>query len=101
MRLCVMASEFPVRSQTFVMHHVTGMLDRDLDVQIIGHKGDEAAWQSLGAYEPQLKNASGIPRFRSSSLRDCKASYVYRIMAMLIGLAISRASMCFDSARKP
>ncbi len=55
MRLCVMASEFPVRSQTFVMHHVTGMLDRDLDVQIIGHKGDEAAWQSLGAYEPQLR----------------------------------------------
>lgn len=55
MRVCVMASEFPVRSQTFVMHHVTGMLDRDLDVQVLGHKGEEAAWLSLGVYEESLR----------------------------------------------
>ncbi len=56
MRLCVMASEFPVRSQTFVMHHVTGMLDRRMDVQVIGHQGEEAAWQSLGDYAATLRD---------------------------------------------
>lgn len=56
MRVCVMASMFPMTSQTFVMQHVTGLLDNNIDVHVLAHRGMDAAWKSLGAYQEALKS---------------------------------------------
>lgn len=56
MRVCVMPSMFPMTSQTFVMQHVTGLLDNDLDVNVLAHRGMDAAWESLGSYQEPLKS---------------------------------------------
>lgn len=50
-----MASMFPMTSQTFVMQHVTGLLDNDIDVHVLAHRGMDAAWESLGSYQQALK----------------------------------------------
>lgn len=51
-----MSSMFPMTSQTFVMQHVTGLLDNDYDVNVLAHRGMEAAWESLGYYQEPLKS---------------------------------------------
>ncbi|RBI65889.1 colanic acid biosynthesis glycosyltransferase WcaL [Vreelandella sulfidaeris] len=56
MRVCVMPSMFPVTSQTFVMQHVTGLLDNDIDVNVLAHRGVDTAWESLGSYQEPLKS---------------------------------------------
>lgn len=50
MRVCVCAGQFPVRSQTFVIQHVIGLLDRNVDVQVLGNQGDQEAWTNLDGY---------------------------------------------------
>jgi colanic acid/amylovoran biosynthesis glycosyltransferase len=37
------------------MQHVTGMLDRGFDIKVIASHGDDAAWDSLGAYTDSLR----------------------------------------------
>lgn len=56
MRVCVMPSMFPVTSQTFVMQHVTGLLDNGIDVNVLAHRGIDAAWESLGSYQEALRS---------------------------------------------
>ncbi|RUR54374.1 colanic acid biosynthesis glycosyltransferase WcaL [Vreelandella populi] len=56
MRVCVMPSMFPMTSQTFVMQHVTGLLDNNIDVHVLAHRGMDAAWESLGSYQEALKS---------------------------------------------
>lgn len=53
-KVAVLASRFPELSETFVMQHVVGLLERDVDVKVLANSGDAMAWSSLG------KHASGI-----------------------------------------
>ncbi|QJQ94006.1 MULTISPECIES: glycosyltransferase [Halomonadaceae] len=36
------------------MRHVTGLLDRNVDVHVLANREEEAAWESLGNYEQKL-----------------------------------------------
>jgi len=56
MNVCVFAGNFPTRSETFVMSHVTGLIDRGMEVTVLANKGDPLAWSSLEDYQSNLKN---------------------------------------------
>lgn len=56
MNVCVLAGNFPTRSQTFVMSHVTGLIDRGMDVMVLANKGEPLAWSSLEGYQSFLRN---------------------------------------------
>ncbi|WP_447045830.1 glycosyltransferase [Vreelandella sp. H-I2] len=43
-------------SQTFVMQHVTGLLDNGIDVNVLALRGMDAAWESLDSYQEPLKS---------------------------------------------
>ena len=44
MKVTILTTKFPKISATFVLHHVTGLLDRQIDVQVIARKGEEKAF---------------------------------------------------------
>jgi colanic acid/amylovoran biosynthesis glycosyltransferase len=56
MNVCVFPGNFPTRSETFVMNHVTGLIDRGLDVTVLANSGDCHAWSSLEEYQSILKD---------------------------------------------
>ncbi len=46
MKITVLASTFPKISETFVLHHVTGLLDRRVDVRIIARDSEEESFSN-------------------------------------------------------
>jgi len=54
MNVCVFPGNFPTRSETFVMNHVTGLIDRGLDVTVLANSEDIHAWSSLEDYQSIL-----------------------------------------------
>ena len=46
MKLTILTSTFPKISETFVLHHVTGMLDRQVDVRVIARGSEEEAFSN-------------------------------------------------------
>ncbi len=46
MKITVLTSTFPKISETFVLHHVTGMLDRQVDVRVIAWGSEEEAFSN-------------------------------------------------------
>ena len=46
MKVTVLTTKFPKISETFVLHHVTGLLDRQIDVHVIARKGEEKAFSN-------------------------------------------------------
>lgn len=55
MRICVMSTIFPIISETFVMEHVTSLLNNEFDVHVLADREVDAAWESLGTYQAELK----------------------------------------------
>ena len=56
MNVCVYPGDFPTRSETFVMNHVTGLIDRGLNVTVLSNNEDIDAWSSLEGYQTVLKD---------------------------------------------
>ena len=46
MQVTVLTSVFPKISETFVLHHVTGLLDRNVDVRVIAKRSEEKAFSN-------------------------------------------------------
>lgn len=70
-RLLIMASKFPNRSETFVMQHVSGMIDRGYEVSVLANSTDPAAWDSITQYQEELKNRvflSNMPTKKTSRI---------------------------------
>lgn len=66
MNVCVFPGDFPIRSETFVMNHVTGLIDSGLDVTVLANNGDFKAWESLEEYQSILKTKVIYYRLYSS-----------------------------------
>lgn len=54
-KVAVLASRFPEISETFVMQHVTGLVERGVDVKVLANSGDAMAWSSLGQYATEIR----------------------------------------------
>jgi colanic acid/amylovoran biosynthesis glycosyltransferase len=55
MKIAIFVDQFPVRSQTFVLNQITGLIDLGVDVQIIAlHKGNQASFGRRELTEYQL-----------------------------------------------
>jgi colanic acid/amylovoran biosynthesis glycosyltransferase len=63
MNVCVFTGNFPTRSETFVMSHVTGLIDRGIEVTVLANNEDPLAWSSLDGYQSILKNMVFYYRF--------------------------------------
>jgi len=54
--ILILSGNFPVRSETFVIQHVTGLLERGFDVNVIANNGDSDAWENIGEFQSELIN---------------------------------------------
>jgi colanic acid/amylovoran biosynthesis glycosyltransferase len=84
MKIAIVINQFPVRSQTFVLNQITGLIDLGIDVTIIAvHKGDIKLYEEGDYLAYRLEQ-------RCIYLLEKKTSQVktliYRIQKTLIGL---------------
>lgn len=54
-RLLILVNNFPNRSETFVLQHVYGMMERGYDVTVLSNKGDQSAWDSTNTLSRELR----------------------------------------------
>ena len=83
MKVTVLTSTFPKISETFVLHHVTGMLDRQVDVRVIARGSEEEAFSNaeIEGYDlrerthhfhekkPFLQRLAGLPGLLGRNIR--------------------------------
>jgi len=73
MKVCVMASAFPTLSETFVLDHITGLIDRGHSVGVVANDdaGEELQQSSVGEYDlRQRTQYTKPPRTRQRQLLD-------------------------------
>lgn len=55
MKVCILATNFPTFSETFVTDHIKALYDSDLDLTVIADGQDPDAWPSLGEFGDVIK----------------------------------------------
>jgi len=57
MKVTILTSKFPKISETFVLHHVTGLLDRQIDVRVIAKDGENKAFSNadIAGYDLRVR----------------------------------------------
>ncbi len=63
MHVCLVLREFPLLSESFVLNHITGLIDRGIRVTILAHRCTETLFHSeVNEYQlPALTRYSGMP----------------------------------------
>lgn len=55
MKVCILATNFPTFSETFVTDHIKALYDCELDLTVIADGQDPDAWRSLGEFGQLVK----------------------------------------------
>lgn len=75
MKVTILTSKFPKISETFVLHHVTGLLDRQIDVRVIAKDGENKAFSNadIAGYDLRVRtHRFGKGKNTSNGLRGCR-----------------------------
>ncbi|MFT7008482.1 MAG: colanic acid/amylovoran biosynthesis glycosyltransferase [Colwellia sp.] len=87
MKIAIFVDQFPVRSQTFVLNQITGLIDLGVDVQIIAlHKGNQALFDRSELSKYQLPSRCIYLEQKQISLTG---KITYRLRSILAGLCRS------------
>jgi len=90
MKLAVFVDQFPVRSQTFVLNQVTGLIDLGVDITILSlGAGDKAIFNDDKLKQYNLAQRTVYLLDRGSITQSRLLRFVYRSFSVLTGILIN------------
>lgn len=90
MRICVVAHLFPARSETFVLEHVMGLVERGFDVTVVAKDYD----RNISAREMRCIDEAGVKRIYVGSFTSFSTKVTNALNFMrAVGAVLRRPSM--------